>query len=308
MIRYPGLSLLIVRGIFIWGDDMTNEQLVTLIRNHEDEAENMLQLWKQNQGMIGKIAMQYKGYAEMDDLKQEGFIGLCNAVQGYDLTEGVPFISYAVFWIRQAMRRYVDNCSSCVRIPVNMRERIQQLKKFETTYCQYYGEKPSDDEIYLYLRFDRKTIEDIRKSRDMDVTASLDTPCGDDSDIAWADTVKADIDIEGEVLDQIEQEELKAVIWPLVDDLPDEQPELLRMIYQDNAKLGDAAAKMGVSYNRAVTIRNKALRALRHPSRSKELLPFITPKALSMAYKGSRASFERTWTSSTERAAMEMLD
>lgn len=289
---------------------MTNEQLVTLIKNHIDEADNMLKLWKQNQGMIAKIARQYSGYEDIEDLKQEGFIGLSNAVQGYDPAGGASFISYAVFWIKQAMKRYIDNCGTCVRIPVHVREKMQQLKKFEAAYLQYYGTKPTDEEIYLYLGFDQKTIANIRNGCGLDATASLDkeimTSSSEDA-YTLMDTVASDEDIESDILDQIEEEELKAMIWTLVDALPDEMPEVIRMQFIDGLNMKQISERVGLRYNRAVTQRNHALRLLR--ADSKKLLPFFPEAMGSMAYYGCGAgAFDRTWTSSTERAAIWDMD
>ena len=103
---------------------MSNEQIVVRIQAGENTADNMLKLWQQTEGFIAKLAMSYQGYAELEDLKQEGYIGLCEAVRQYDAGKGVPFINYAAFWIRQAMRRYIDNCCGVVRLPVHAREWV----------------------------------------------------------------------------------------------------------------------------------------------------------------------------------------
>lgn len=76
---------------------MTNDQLVLRIRAGEDTAENMLMLWQQNQGIIGKLAGKYKSMAEEEDLKQEGFLGLCEAVRHWEPDDGADFMSYAIF-------------------------------------------------------------------------------------------------------------------------------------------------------------------------------------------------------------------
>ena len=102
---------------------MSNEQIVVRIQAGENTADNMLKLWQQTESFIAKLAMSYQGYAELEDLKQEGYIGLCEAVRQYDSDKGVPFINYAAFWIRQVMRRYIDNCCSVVRLPVHVRDR-----------------------------------------------------------------------------------------------------------------------------------------------------------------------------------------
>ena len=79
---------------------MSNEQLVASIRADENVAENMLQLWKQNKAFIGMLATKYMAYAEIENLKQEGYIGLCEAVSHYDLKQEIAFITYAGFWIK----------------------------------------------------------------------------------------------------------------------------------------------------------------------------------------------------------------
>ena len=108
---------------------MDNDQLVARIRSGVDTADNMLILYEQNHGFIHKMALKYSGYAEIEDLKQEAYIGLCAAVEHYDEDKGVAFISYAGFWIKQTMQRYIDNCGGVVRLPVHAREWIAKYKK-----------------------------------------------------------------------------------------------------------------------------------------------------------------------------------
>jgi len=81
---------------------------------------------------------------KMEDLLQEGYIGLSEAVSRYDADKNSSFIHYAAFWIRQSMSRYADNCSSVVRIPVHAREDIQGYNKAVREYRKYYGVWPSD--------------------------------------------------------------------------------------------------------------------------------------------------------------------
>lgn len=95
---------------------MTNEQLVVRIQAGEETAANMLQLWQQNKGFVASIAKKYRGYAEMEDLMQEGYIGLNDAVAHYKEGKGALFTSYAAFWIRSRIRRYVEQ-SGTIRLP-----------------------------------------------------------------------------------------------------------------------------------------------------------------------------------------------
>lgn len=123
---------------------MTNEQLVTLIKNGMDVSDNMLKLWQQNRGFIFKIASGYKGYEELEDLNQQGYIGLCHAVEGYRLEEDIPFINYAAFWIRQSIKRYIENCGSIVRIPSHEWQRQKKYKKLLHDFEAQTGRKPTD--------------------------------------------------------------------------------------------------------------------------------------------------------------------
>ena len=102
---------------------MDNEQLVIKIKASIDVADNMLALWQQNRGFIHKIVNQYKAYAEEEDLEQEGYLGLSAAVDHYNPDEGVTFIHYASFWIKQYIARYIRG---------NGTVRLQSLCKGES--------------------------------------------------------------------------------------------------------------------------------------------------------------------------------
>lgn len=110
---------------------MKNEELVARIRNRIDAAECMAQLWQQNRLFVAQIAKKYTAYEDMDDLMQEGFIGLCNAVECYDPDNGAKFLTYAAYWIQQAMLRYIAKYSGVVQIPESVRTKINKLRKFE---------------------------------------------------------------------------------------------------------------------------------------------------------------------------------
>ncbi len=166
---------------------ISNEQLVARIQAGEDTANNMLALWQQSIGIIAKMAMKYQGCAELDDLKQEGYLGLCEAVRQYDPDQGALFITYAAFWIRQAMRRYIDNYGSVVRIPVHAREWIQKYSKAVREYKQYYGTEPPERALCALLGVSREKLHTIQKDAGMGQIDSLRSPT---VGIPIADTVK----------------------------------------------------------------------------------------------------------------------
>ena len=184
---------------------MTNEQLVARIRAGEDKAENMLALWKQNKGFIYKTAMRFQGYAEIEDLLQEGYLGLCEAVQHYDSEQGVSFITYAAFWIKRAMRRYIDNCCSVVRIPVVAKEEILQYKKIASEYRKWYGHNPTDYEMQSFLDVSREKLETIKKNALTLNLRSLDECIGgEDEEFTLSDTVASDQTVEDDIIRQLD--------------------------------------------------------------------------------------------------------
>lgn len=288
---------------------MTNEELTARIKAGIEPAANMLSLWRQNTGLINKISRKYAGYAELEDLQQEGYIGLCNAVAGYDPIEG-PFANYAALWIKQAMRRYIENNGSCVRIPSHMRQRIQEYRKMEQVFLQRYGREPTDSEMRVLLGLSRSEYESLRKGLIGSNVGSLDTPViGDeDGESSVIDFVEGSCSAEDTAVENVQKEELKALLWPMVDELSDEQAQLIRMQYKDDISLNSAAASVGLTPSRARTITGQGLRALRRPEYTKKLRAFLPEKAEVVAYRGGVKRFRNTWASSTEKAAEKLLE
>lgn len=288
---------------------MSNEQLVTRIKAGENEAENMLKLWQQNTGIIGKIAMKYQSYAEIEDLKQEGYIGLCAAVHHYDVSQGTPFINYAAFWIKQTMRRYIANCGSSVRIPVNARSEVLQYKKIASEYRKQYGTEPTDKEMRVFLGVSKEKLDTIKKNALKVKIRSLSEPVGDDEDILLSDTLASDQDIEEDVIKKLDVESMKKALWAAVDNLPDNFSEAIRYRYQGNMTLKEVGQCMGVSTEYARQVEAKALRKLRIPSKCKSFKGYYEQYiAAGQVRHVGIETFNRTWMSSVELEALRNLE
>ncbi len=288
---------------------MTNEQLVTLIKNGIDVPENMLSLWEQNRGFINKIAFAYRGYEDIEDLKQQGYIGLCNAVEGYRPDKEIPFINYAAFWIKHSMTRYIEECGAVVRIPTYEQIRQRKYKKLLYAFELQTGRKPTDWEVCHCMQISHKVLEEMKNNARMGSVGSLDSSINEDGDSTLGDMVAGNVDVEEAVLDKVEKEELKHVIWPVVDSLPDNQPYVIRAIFQEGKTLKAAGEKIGVSVERARQIRNRAIRELRKPGKREKLIAFLPEHVESTAYRYNGVkSFNRTWTSSTELAALKIYE
>lgn len=287
-------------------EKIANEQLVALIRAGENESENLLRLWQQNKGFIAKLAIKYQGHAEMDDLKQEGYIGLCEAVRHYDTGSGVPFVNYAAFWIKQTMQRYVENCGGVVRIPSHAHESLQKYRRFSSEYKKYYGREPSEKEICGFLGISREKLQAIKKSAEMGRIASLSAPiAGEDEELMLGDMVASEQDIEADVCKALDTASMKKELWIAVDQLPDELPGVIRKRYQECMTLEETGRTLGVNGSRVRDIQAKALRMLRTERRSKKFRCYYEEYlAAAPVHHVSVSSFQRTWLSEVEREVL----
>lgn len=288
---------------------MTNEELVARIQAGIDEADNMLSLWQQNKGLIHAIARKYAAYEEMEDLEQQGYFGLCDAVRCYEPEEGANFCTYAVIWIKQSLQSYIDNCSTVVRIHDRTKRRIVKYRRLYTSFEKEYNRKPTDREISSLLGVSIEIVKHVKEAAIMEKISSLDTPLNKDTEDTVGDFQPGAEYVENSVLDAVQQEQLKAMIWPLVDALPGKQPTVIRMRYQEGLTLQECGDKLGLTLQGARTQEAKAFRELRKPSRARQLKPFLDEYIYSRASQDNGVgTFNRTWTSSTERVALKLVE
>lgn len=284
----------------------TNEQLVALIQAHENEAENMLALWQQNKGFIHKMAIKYTAFAELEDLKQECYMGLCHAVQHYDSNLDASFIHYAAFWMKQVMLRYIDNCCSVVRIPVHARSEIYQYKKIYGEYRKWYGKEPTHREMRTFLGVSLEKLEAIKKNALAVKIRSLDEPIGgDDEDILLSDTVASEECFEDDLIKRLDTAAMQESLWEVVDNLDNDMAAVLRHRYQGNMTRKEVGQKLGITESQAGAIEYKALRKLRTPSKCEQFRGYYEQYlAAGPIYHVGVDTFKRTWTSSVEAEAL----
>ena len=289
---------------------MDNEQLVARIRAGVDTADNMLILYEQNHGFIHKMALKYSGYAEIEDLKQEAYIGLCEAVEHYDEDKGVAFISYAGFWIKQTMQRYIDNCGGVVRLPVHAREWIAKYKKILREYRQYYGSEPSERELCHLLGVDREKLHTIQENARIGQIKSLsEVVDGEEEDFTIEDTIASDEYIEVDVAERLDTAAMKKELWIAVDQLPKEQSEVIRKRYQQSMTRKDTGEALGIAAGAVQNLESKAMRTLRIPSRSRKFKPYFEQYLSAHSYHHVGVeNFQRTWMSEVEREALREME
>lgn len=288
---------------------MENEQLVALVKAGEDIADNMFMLWQQNKGMVYKTARKYSSMADIEDLQQEGYIALCRAVDCYDPEYGVKFISYAARIIDQKLMIYA-NKNRLVRMPGEEQHRIALYYKTVNAYRTHLGRKPTDSEIAATMGVSDKIVRQIQKDINMSRMASLDAPLNvdDNETVSLMDMLEDERDDMRAVEQDIENEELKAVLWGTVDSLPEEQSVILHAVYQQGKTLQSIGKEMKITEAKVYCTHRAGLRALRYGSRGKALLPFYDGYVRNMAMHGvGVGTFNRTWTSATERVALKMM-
>lgn len=285
---------------------MNNEELVALIKAGIDTADNMLALWEQNKGMICKIARKYRAYADIEDLLQEGYLALYPAIDGYNPDNGNKFLSYAAPVIDQRLRRYVYNSSSPVRIPEHERMKIYEYKKVVNAFQTCLGRKPTRQEIAHNMGLSDKVVREIEKSVRMGQIASLDMPLKDEGGTdTLIDMIPDENNAMSGVIDDMQQEELKAVIWDVVDSLPEDQRCVVHDRYEHGKSCRQIEAETGIDWGKVCRIENNALRALGSGRNGRTLRPFLNDGLYNAALHGSGVgNFNRTWASSTERVAL----
>lgn len=290
---------------------MTNEQLVALIQGGHNIADNMLKLWEQNQGLIAKIAMKYSGYEDIEDLKQQGYIGLCNAVNAYRADEGIRFSSYAIFWLKQSMHRYIDECGNVVRIPSGVKGLMTKYKRFTAAMQKECGRKPSDYEAMLYLGISQERMKQLNSGFMIEHLKSIDVPVSNEESSMLYELIQSDIDIEKEVLDNVQMEHLKVILWDLVAGLPGQESNVITERYQNERTRKEIGSLTGTNIQKVRDLESDALRRLRHGKKSellKSFLPEYNEIIASKAMKGTGVKkFQYTWTSATERVALNEL-
>ncbi|HSQ87667.1 sigma-70 family RNA polymerase sigma factor [Romboutsia sp.] len=250
-------------------------ELAKAIINSSPQAKE--QFINANYRLVVSIAKKYKKESvDMLDLIQAGNIGLIKAVEKYDYKKGYKFSTYATWWIKQSITRYIDDCENTIRIPVHLHQRINFVKRKKQELANILQRDPSLDELAEVCDLDVEKVIDILK-RDKNVV-SLDTPIKEDEDSSLVEFIPSDAHFGDVVMREVEQNNLREKIEELLIGLSEQEQRVLRMRFgldDDTPKTLEEIGKVfGVTRERIRQIEAKAIRKLRHPSRLKQLKHF----------------------------------
>ena len=263
-------------GINADGKPLTDEEKKQCQAAIDDGTQAKRLLAEANLRLVVSIAKRYVGRGMLFlDLIQEGNLGLIKAVEKFDYRKGYKFSTYATWWIRQAITRAIADQARTIRIPVHMVETINKLIRVSRQLLQEYGREPTPEEIAKAMGISEAKVREIIKIAQEPV--SLETPIGEEEDSHLGDFIPDD-DAPAPA-EAASHALMREQLWDVLNTLTPREEKVLRLRFGlddgNQRTLEEVGREFKVTRERIRQIEAKALRKLRHPSRSKKLKDFL---------------------------------
>ena len=263
-------------GINADGKPLTDEEKKQCQAAIDDGTQAKRLLAEANLRLVVSIAKRYVGRGMLFlDLIQEGNLGLIKAVEKFDYRKGYKFSTYATWWIRQAITRAIADQARTIRIPVHMVETINKLIRVSRQLLQEYGREPTPEEIAKAMGISEAKVREIIKIAQEPV--SLETPIGEEEDSHLGDFIPDD-DAPAPA-EAASHALMREQLWDVLNTLTPREEKVLRLLFGlddgNQRTLEEVGREFKVTRERIRQIEAKALRKLRHPSRSKKLKDYL---------------------------------
>lgn len=279
---------------------MTNEELVGEVQARRDVNDNLMELYRQNKGYIYRRILNYENLIELDDLWQESFIALCEAVNAYK-----PEYGAFITWFSHCLTYHLNGCiqSPGASIPKNLRIDLIRYQRYRESYRATYGDYPPDSVVMYALGINSSALKRIQKAETGSSVVSLETPIGDDTTIG--DTLQAD-DFTDTVDDNLDNELDRLRLNDMISELTDNQRQIIDMYFFQGLTTRQISDEMNTTPAQALSIKARALKTLKGVIKDKPYYKYYFDKYRG-AYQGTLTKYRHTFTSVPEFLAIQSI-
>lgn len=286
---------------------MTNEELVEQIQTGINVKDNLAALYEQNKPFIYSVVKPFMKYADPDDLLQEAYLGLHDAVYAYKPGD-TKFITYLPWKIRKHCIHFMESFSNTKRIPHSRLNEIRKYQRFCQEYADAHGSSPDDKTIMKELELTEKKLDSIKKTIYEQNCISIHKPVAGTEDAALEDILADDVDIASDVEERVFQDEIRQVVNEAVDQLPPKHSQVIHARYLEDTSQVQVASRMNLSSQRVSQIEKEALKKLSAMEVLQQIHDEVYGYDSHLAYGITVKKALDNHTSSTEMLAMKRLE
>ena len=244
---------------------MSNEELVGRIQRGEgDTAELMQELYAQNRGLIYKTVQPYatKNGNSIEDLMQDAYLAMNEAVQRYEPDKGASFATYLPYWLKQTARGSQQSTDALMRLPAYLRNRVQSYQRACAAYESECGQAAPDSYIRRTLDLSQDQLDNLRDVIRKSGTRSLSEPVPGFEGLTLGDAIADDRDLIGDICDDLDRQQAAADLWGAVDKLPNTQADAIRIRFADGMSVRQTAEQLQITEGQARGAIDQGLRKL----------------------------------------------